>query len=249
MILDMPQDIEVTLKSLKSNHFDARFAQTRAEARKLMLEMIPPTCSIGIGDSATLRQIGILEELIRRGTEVINPFTRELTQGMEGNPVNRKLFHQTQRRAFGTDIFLTSSNALTKDGKIVSIDYAGNRVAGMIFGANKIILPIGRNKIVPDVDSALKRIKAVLAPVHARQKEIKTPCAITGKCSDCDSPGRICNVTVILEKKPAPIELSVILINEDLGLGWDPAWDEKRISEIRSNYNQNTWVFFAPPKN
>ena len=244
MILDMPQDIEVTLKSLKSNHFDARFAQTRAEARRLMLEMIPPTCSVGIGDSVTLRQIGIIEALIQRGNEVINPFTRELSQGTAEKPANRTLFQQMQRRIFSSDVFLTSSNALTRDGKIVSVDYAGNRVAGMIFGSNKIILPIGRNKIVPDVDSALKRIKDVLAPVHARQKEIKTPCAITGKCIDCDSPGRICNVTIILEKKPGPIDYSIILINEDLGLGWDPAWDEKRISAIRSDYSQNTWTFF-----
>ena len=244
MISDMTQDIELTMKSLKANRFDARFAETCEQARDLMLEMIPLTGTIGIGDSVTLRQIGIIEALIQRGNEVMNPFTRELSQGTTEKPANRKLFHQMQRRIFSSDVFLTSSNALTRDGKIVSVDYAGNRVAGMIFGANKIILPIGRNKIVPDIDSALKRIKDVLAPVHARQKEIKTPCAVTGKCIDCDSPGRICNVTIILEKKPGPIDYSIILINEDLGLGWDPSWDENRINAIRSDYAQNTWAFF-----
>jgi hypothetical protein len=233
MTQDVSQDIEVTLKSLKANRFDARFAQTAAEAKKMMLEMIPLTASVGVGDSATLRQIGILEELIRRGTEVINPFTRELTQGMGDNP-------------FGADVFLASSNALTEDGKIVSIDGAGNRVAAMIFGAPKVILPIGRNKIVRDVATAIYNIKNIIAPIHAKRTEHKTPCAVTGKCNDCDSPDRICNITVILEKRSMYTDLSIILINEDLGLSWNPTWDDKRISEIRSSYYQNSWAFFRP---
>jgi hypothetical protein len=246
MIPDVSPDIEVTLKSIKANHFDARFTQTAAEAKRMMLEMIPLTADVGVGDSTTLRQIGILEELTRRGTKVINPFTQELTQDMAKTPATHRLFLQTARRTFGTDVFLTSSNALTEDGKIVSIDRSGNRIAGMIFGAQRVILPIGRNKIVKDVDEAMYRIKNVIAPVHARRRERKTPCAVTGKCNDCDSPDRLCNVTVIVEKKPLHTDLSIILINEDLGLGWNPTWDKKRINEIRSNYYQNTWVFFTP---
>ncbi len=239
----MSQDVEVTLESLKANHFDARYARTAAEARTMMLEMLPLSARVGCGDSVTLRQIGILEELIRRGTEVINPFTRELTQGMAENPAIRRRFVETSRRTLGTDVFLASSNALTKDGKIVSIDMVGNRVAGTIIGAPKVILPVGRNKIVKDVDEALYRIKNVIASAHNKYRGRKTPCAVTGKCNDCDSPERICNVTVILEKRPVRTELSIILINEDLGLGWDPAWDEERISRIRSSYCQNTLVF------
>ncbi len=240
----MSQDIELTLKSLKANRFDVRFAQTTTEAKEMMLEMIPLAASVGVGDSTTLRQIGILEELIRRGTEVINPFTRELTQGMGDNLFIR--MRQTERRIFGADVFLTSSNALTEDGKIVSIDGAGNRVAAMIFGAPKVILPIGRNKIVRDVATAIYNIKNIIAPIHAKRTEHKTPCAVTGKCNDCDSPDRICNITVILEKRSMYTDLSIILINEDLGLSWNPTWDDKRISEIRSSYYQNSWAFFRP---
>ncbi len=241
MISDMSPEIEVTLQSLKVNHFDARFAQTVTEARRVMLKMIPLRARVGVGDSATLWQIGILEELKRRGTKVINPFTREMTQ----NPAMRKLFIQTCRRIFGSDVFITGSNAVTEDGKMVSIDYAGNRVAGMIYGAPKVILVVGRNKIVKDWDGAIYRIKNVIAPTHAKRKGQKTPCAITGQCNDCNSPDRICNVTIILEKKPAHTDLSIIIVNEDLGLGWNPSWDEKRISQIRADYCQNTWTFFA----
>lgn len=245
---DVPAELELTLKSLKANRFDARFAQTAAEAREMMLAMIPLKAKVGLGDSTTLRQIGVLEELIKRGTMVINPFTQQLTRGMAENPARGSLFLQTMRETLGTDVFLASSNAVTEDGQLVSMDRAGNRIAGLIFGAPKVILPIGRNKIVKDVDKAIHRLKNVIAPAHARRKQRKTPCAVTGKCSDCDSPDRMCSVMVIFEKKPSLTDMSIILINEDLGLGWDLAWDKKRISKIRRDYYRNTWVFPIPER-
>ncbi|MFC2014226.1 lactate utilization protein [Chloroflexota bacterium] len=241
---NISKDIEQTLKSLKTNHFDARFARNAAEAKAIMLEMITVTSTIGVGDSVTLRQIGILDELSRRGNKVINPFTKGLTQDV----AKHNLFIQTCRGTFGTDVFMAGCNAVTEDGKVVSVDYAGNRVAGTIFGGNKVILAIGRNKIVRNLDEAIYRIKNVIAPFHAKYKGRKTPCAVTGKCNDCDSSARICNVTIILEKKLGHTDLSVILIDEDLGLGWDPAWSEKRISKIKSEYCQNSWAFFTNEK-
>ena len=79
-------EIELAIKSLKSNHFDVRFVETAAEAKKIILEMIPLTASVGVGDSATLRQIGVLAELVQRGNEVINPFTKEFDPGYGKSP-------------------------------------------------------------------------------------------------------------------------------------------------------------------
>ena len=104
----------------------------------------------GLSNTRTLGQIGILEELVRRGNKVVNPFTQEISENMKADPARRRRFIETCRQTFSTDVFVTSSNALTKDGKIVSIDYAGNRVAGIIYGAPRIILPVGRNKIAKD---------------------------------------------------------------------------------------------------
>lgn len=243
MTSDILSKIELTLKSLRDNHFDAHFAETASEARQIMLEMIPKGASVGVGDSATLKQIGILDELVQQGNKVTNPFTEELTRNYQADATKTRLLIQTCRSTFGTDVFITSSNAITQDGKVVSIDYAGNRVAGMIYGAPKVILAVGKNKIVNDFDEAIHRIKNVIAPEHAKRRGRKTPCAITGSCNDCDHKERICNVTVVLEKKPAHTDLSIIMINEDLGLGWDPAWDTGRINEIRDNYYQHTWTF------
>ena len=138
---------------------------------------------------------------------------------------------------------MCSSNAVTKDGKIVSIDSTGNRVAAMIHSANRVILTISRNKIVEDVDEAIYRIKNVIAPAHAKRKGRSTPCTKTGKCTDCNSPDRICNITVILEKNSKTIDLSVVLINEDLGLRWSPDYEEERINEIWAKYSEQIWSF------
>lgn len=235
----IPHDIDQTLKALKAHAFDARFAATKAEAKALILKLIPQKSTVGIGDSVSLRQIGAIDGLMKRGNPVINPFTPELTQSAAG----RKTFVDLCRQTLTADVFLTGANAVTLDGQIMSVDYAGNRVAGMIFGAEHIILVIGRNKITRDIEEARIRVKNVIAPVHAVNKGRKTPCAVTGKCSDCQSPERICGVTVILERKLAHFTYTVVLVNEDLGLGWDPAWDKNRIEAIKSAYLQNSWSF------
>jgi L-lactate utilization protein LutB len=235
--------IKKTIDSLKKNRFDAHFAENTQKARDIMLNMIPLSAVVGIADSVTLRQAGTLDELAKRGNKVINPFTPEMTRDIDKNPARHKLFLSTLRSTFGTDVFITGSNAITEDGKIVSIDGAGNRVAGIIYAAPKVILTVGRNKIVKDADAAIYRIKNVIAPVHARQKNYATPCAKTGKCADCNSPQRICSVTMILEKKPYHAEISVIIIDADLGLSWDPGWDEKRIKAIIAGYHDNSWPF------
>lgn len=241
--MNMPEETAITLKSLTANGFDARLAQTRLEAKEIMLEMIPRNTLVGVADSVTLRQIGILEALEQRGNEIINPFVPEMTAGIEKDPVKRREFINMIRKTFGSDVFVTGSNTVTMDGNIVNIDRNGNRVAGIVYAAPKVILAIGRNKIVEDVNAAIDRIKNVLAPEHAKQKGYKTPCAEKGRCYDCDSRDRLCNITLILEKKPLNTDISVVLINEDLGLGWDPEWDETRIAGIRDDYYRYSWPF------
>lgn len=242
-MVDTSEQITRTVESLKKNGFDAHFTTTAAQAKGVILKITPASAVVGIADSVTLRQTGVLDELIQRGNKVINPFTPEMTRDIDKNSAKRKQFLATLRATFGTDVFITGSNAVTEDGKLVSIDGAGNRVAGIIYAAPKVILTVGRNKIVTDVEMAIHRIKNVLAPVHAKQKQYPTPCAKTGKCGDCNSPKRICNVTMILEKKPYHADISVIIIDADLGLGWNPDWDQERIDGIISRYYENSWPF------
>ena len=143
------------------------------------------------------------------------------------------------------DVLLVSTNAVTLDGKLVNTDGMGNRVTGMVFGVKKVILLIGANKIVRDVDEALDRIQNMISPYHAKYIGLNTPCALTEACSDCDSPQRICNITTILLKKPPSVDFAIVLTGEDLGLGWDPAWPEERIEKIKSGYRAEMEKFRA----
>jgi hypothetical protein len=227
-------EIKATLEALQSNKSDTILVETNVEARQALLEVIPNEAIVGFGDSATLKQIGISDELVKRGNSVINPFTAEFRKQKEIS------WEKATRNALLSDVFLSSSNAVTQDGKIVNIDNGGNRVAGMIYGPKEVIIVVGRNKIVRDVDEALFRIKNVITPYHAKRKGFRTPCAITGECNECDAPGRLCNVTAIFQKRR--IKTTIIMVNQDLGLSWDESWPQERIERIKTAYNKVTFA-------
>ena len=229
MAVTTDKDVAMVLKSLKTNRFaPVEFASRGEDAAKLVLDMIPPLeATVGVAGSATVRQIGLVNQLKERGTTVVDVAApSELS------------IDEIMKRTLDSDILLTSSNAVTLDGKLVNIDATGNRVAAMIFGPKKVILVIGANKIVRDVDEAINRIKNVIAPYIAMYKGRKTPCAIHGRCTDCNSLDRICRVTTIIEKKPSRTDIAIVLVGEDLGLGWDPAWPEERKERIKSVFKK-----------
>ena len=231
MVAGDKQDIEQVAKSLKDNRFETVvIVENMQEAVKAVLEMIPGNATVGTGGSMTVNQTGVRDILTEKGN--IKPF-------IPGQP-----------RPAQADVFLTSSNAITLDGKIVNIDATGNRVSQMIYGPSKVILVIGQNKIAADVDEALDKVQNIIAPIHGKTMGIDAPCAKDGKCHDCKSPSRICNVTTIIRKKPRMTDLCVILVAEDLGLGWDPGWPQERIDKIYQNY-EDQWDLekarFRPP--
>lgn len=190
--------IEKASKNLRVNNFAVHFAKSSEVARETILNMISKDAVVGVADSATIRQIGILKELEKRGTKILNLFSRKLTT----DPSKREMRYRISKEIFTCDVLITGTNAITADGKLVNIDAVGNRVAAMIYGPKKVIIVVGRNKIVKDVKEALHRIKNVIAPYHAKTKDFATPCAQTGKRSDCSSNRRICSVTTIMEKRP-----------------------------------------------
>jgi len=232
-------EIEETIKNLRANNFDAKYAENSNAVKEMILTSISNNTVVGIADSATVRQIGIIEELENKGITVLNPFSRELTT----DPAKTVVRDNLSRQIFSCDVLVAGTNAVTKDGKLVNTDAVGNRVASMIFGPRKVFIITSKNKIVKDVDEALHRIKDLIAPFHAKTKKFSTPCAQTGKCSNCTSVRRICNVTTILEKRPWRTEMTVVLVDEDLGLSWDEVWASERVNRIKSAYENATWVF------
>jgi len=200
-------------KALTDNGFRAFIAADIAEAKSLFFTQILPVIKVASaswGDSLTLLKTGILDELSEQnGIELIKTFE-------EG--VDRHELLERRRQALLCDLFLTGSNAVTKDGKIINLDMIGNRTAPICFGPKQVVLFIGRNKITDDLVSAMARVKAMAAPRNAQRHNMATPCNKTGYCHDCSSPERICNSWSIITNCYPPGRIKVILIDADLGL-------------------------------
>lgn len=200
------QKIKRTLAALEKNGFQTFFAPTKSEALEMVLSLIPSNATVGIGGSVTLREINLINALTARGNTIFQHWHQP-----------KEKVATIMRKELNADVFLASSNAVTEDGKLINIDGTGNRVAAMIFGPQRVILVVGMNKIVKDVDEGIKRAKNVAAPMNARRLGYKTPCADTGVCTDCDAQDRVCRVITIMEKKPDRSDVSVILVGEELG--------------------------------
>ncbi len=237
----MDTQIEQTLSSLRSRHINGIFAEDYEEANQKILALIPLNAIVGIGDSTAIGQLGTLQALKERGTKLLNPFEPEREHDDIGDDKRLRL----RIEATVSDVFLTGTNAITLDGRLVNVDGTGNRVAGMFWGHPLSIVVVGINKIVQNLDEAFHRVRNIIAPNHLRIRSVelggrkrKTPCVVTGECNDCRSDDRGCNVFTIIEGKPRRTNLNVIIINQDLGLGWDPTWPQERITKILAEYKK-----------
>jgi L-lactate utilization protein LutB len=200
--------IQVTLQRLRKHGMGAFYYPTAREAAEEILRQIPREATVGVGGSITVREMSIPEALIKRGQKVYDHWQEK----------TREARHAIGRLQQQSDYFLTSTNALTMDGKLINIDASGNRVTSMIFGPSHVIVMAGINKIVPNLEAGLARVKKIAAPKNCQRRQDPTSCAKDLVCRDCESPGRLCRVTTIIERKPFGLtELSVYIIGEDLG--------------------------------
>ncbi|ACI18774.1 lactate utilization protein [Dictyoglomus thermophilum] len=202
------KQLKRTAEILKERGYDVFLVENREEAKNIVLKLIPENATVGIGGSITIREIGVIEELEKRGNKVIHHWK-------EGLSPEEDL--EIRRQELISDVFLSSVNALTFSGEIVNMEAIGNRVAAQIFGPKKVIVVVGRNKLVINLETAIWRIKNVVTPLNARRLRLELPCAEEGYCVDCNHPKRICRITTILEAPPARTPFTVILVNEDLG--------------------------------
>ena len=199
--------------ALEENNFSAFIAETPSDAKKILIDRILPeidVASVSWGDSMTLYATGILQYFREKaGTRLIETF---------GENISRDKSMERRREAILTDLFFTGTNAVIESGILVNLDMIGNRVGGITFGPKFVVIVVGRNKIVSNLEDAMNRIKNFAAPANAIRHGKKTPCAKTAYCMDCKSPDRICNIWTIHEKSHPKGRIKVILINQDLGL-------------------------------
>lgn len=202
----MNNQVSDTIAALEKNGFDTKYFETCDEALEELFSEISIKEGVGIGGSMTIAGMGIREKLKERGYAVF-------THNGESDPLIKK---EMLKKAMTTEVYLTSSNAVTEDGKLINIDGTGNRLSSMLFGHERVIYICGKNKLTKDYSDAMVRVKTVACKKNAERLNLNTPCRY-GDCSDCSSKQRICNATLIMEKRMTTGRAIVYIINEELG--------------------------------
>ena len=201
---------EEIIKNLKKRSMDGAYFEKTEQAVASILMEIPDGALVGLGGSESIIESGLVDALRKRNIRLLDRYKEGTT---------KEEVWEMRKKGLSADIYVSSSNAITMDGKIVNMDGIGNRVAAMIFGPDKVILLVGMNKVVRTVEDAIARIKNYVAPRNAIRINIDTPCSKKGFCQEphCIPPHRICSQLVILESSMFPDRIKVFLVGEELG--------------------------------
>ena len=197
--------IDELKRNCEINRFGFDYVETIEEGCQLVNQMIHEGDVVSHGGSVTLNECGIIDLLKSR--KDITYLDRENCEDVQ------KLY----RECFSADVYLTSSNAITKKGEIYNVDGNGNRVAAMLFGPKKVIVMIGVNKIVENIDEAVKRVEEVAAVKNNIRLNKKNPCVQAGHCVHCNSPVKICREYTLITSSAIEKRIHIICVNQNLG--------------------------------
>ncbi|MBQ4426267.1 MAG: lactate utilization protein [Oscillospiraceae bacterium] len=192
------------IKGLGTRNMTGYWAESKDEALKIALSLIPEGSSVTMGGAASAHEIGLVEA-IKSGN--YNFIDRDAITDKRA----------AMLAAYDADVFLSGCNAVTEDGILVNIDGNANRVSAIAQGPKKVVFIVGMNKITPDLDSAMKRARNVAAPINAQRFGLSTPCSVTGACADCKSPDTICCQFLITRFSRHKDRIHLILVNDVLG--------------------------------
>lgn len=199
--------IEKLISNFKLRKIDVKYFENLNEAKVEIEELIPSSASIGIGHSATLQNMGITKTFIDKGNVV---YDKELAN-------NNEECKKIKKKALLTDWYITGSNAVSVDGRVINVDHSGNRVAAITFGPDKVIIVAGVNKIVDTWQEGIKRVKNVACHLNAERAGFNLPCVTLKKCIDCTSTERVCNSLCITEGQSVEGRMRIFIVNENLG--------------------------------
>ncbi len=212
--------VQTVIENLKKNNMDAMFVETKADALSALESLLPAGCTVGIGGSVTLEEIGALD-LLRSGKyHFLDRYEPALTQ---------EQIKDIYRRSLCSDVYVMSTNAITESGELYNVDGRSNRVAALLYGPDSVIIVAGINKIVPSIEEAIRRHKRIAAPANAARLSCSTPCVQTGECisvhgtasgslcAGCAADSRICANYVVSAKQRERGRIKIILVGEPLG--------------------------------
>jgi L-lactate utilization protein LutB len=192
------------MANFKQRNIEVEYFESLEDVKSYILEIVPIESTIGIGHSATLQKMDITNLLLERGNVV---YDKELARDHDES-------RELKRKALTTDWYITGSNAISVDGRIINVDHTGNRVAAITYGPDKVIIVVGKNKVVETVDEAIKRVKNVACPINAKRAGYNPPCVTLNHCVDCVG---VCNIHSIIGGQTDSNRIKVFIVNEECG--------------------------------
>ena len=206
------------MERLQRNKMRAFYCETGEQACELVKSLLPGGCTVSHGGSETLKQIGIIEMLNKGDYNYLDRSKCESREETEA----------LYRKSFSADVYLTSSNAVTENGELYNVDGNSNRIACIAYGPESVIVVVGVNKIVGNINDAFERVKKVCAPLNAKRLNAETFCGKNDSCvslnkdnpyvcDGCGSDARICCNYLISAQQRKKDRITVIIVNEILG--------------------------------
>lgn len=203
----MKDYINTLIKNFSSRNITAKYFNNLDEVRNEILQIIEKDATIGIGNSQTLKDIGISIALANRGNTV---YDKTMAKSKEESKVLKK-------KSLLTDWYITGTNALSLEGHIVNIDHSGNRVAAMTYGPDKVIIVVGKNKIEKTLQKAINRVRNHSARLNAIRAGYNPPCVKLKKCVECKTKERVCFNFSIIEGQFDPKRMMVFIVDKVIG--------------------------------
>ena len=209
----MNQEVLRTLENMKKRGFIVHTFDTPEEMGNFVVWAIGEGESVGFGGSVTVQDLGVCDALRERGNPVFCHWPRE------GEPPKTpEEIREIHKQAHFADNYITGANAIASNGAILNIDGTGNRVAAIANGPKTVYFLVGENKFVKTEADAKERCKLKACPGNARRLNRMTPCAGAGYCTDCLSPGRICNSVMWVWHVPQGREFHICVAPGELGI-------------------------------
>ncbi len=200
--------VNKTIKALERNNMKGYYVRSREELLSLVDSLISGNRLITAGGSMTLAETGVTAFLKEK-------YADEFADRADCKTQEER--EEVFRKAFISDTFFASTNAVTEDGELYNIDGNGNRVSAMIFGPKQVILVAGVNKIVSDMNEAVNRLEKYACPANAVRLGLETPCTEKGECCHCRSASRICCSYVRLAQQRKKDRIKVIFVESSFG--------------------------------
>jgi hypothetical protein len=187
-----------TAAALETNGISVLRASNGAEAKRIVLDLIPAGAQVHHGASQTLEVSGIADEIEGSGRyEPLRPRLFSMDRATQANEI--------RRLSAAPDVMLGSVHAVTETGSLMAASMGGSQLGPYVSGAGRVILVVGTQKIVPDLEEGLRRINEYSFPLEDARAQ-----AAYGVHSGV-------NKVLIVNREIVPERVTVVLVDEPLG--------------------------------